>query len=66
LAAIYFSTPKDELERSSTNRDSIPNDEWKDGLDDILDTTPLRWRVSLIMILRNRKRREMKNHHHEN
>jgi hypothetical protein len=40
LAAIYFSIPQNELERSSTNNKSIPNDEGKKELNDILNNTP--------------------------
>jgi hypothetical protein len=40
LAAIYFSSPQNELERSSTNNKSIPNDEGKKELNDILNNTP--------------------------
>jgi hypothetical protein len=37
LATIYFNIPHNELERSLTNDESIPNDEGKKYLDDILN-----------------------------
>jgi hypothetical protein len=40
LAAIYFSIPQNEFERSSTNKKSTPNDEGKKELNDILNNTP--------------------------
>jgi hypothetical protein len=39
LSAIYFSIPHNELGRSLTNNESIPNEEGKTKLDDILNNT---------------------------
>jgi hypothetical protein len=39
LPAIYFNIPRNDLERSLTNNESIPNDEGKKELDDILNNS---------------------------
>ena len=40
LAAIYFSTPENELERSLLNYEDIPNDKEKEELDNYFDNAP--------------------------
>ena len=40
LAAIHFSTPQDELERSLINQEDLPNDEKREEIDDYLDSIP--------------------------
>jgi hypothetical protein len=40
LAAIYFSTPENELERSLINHDDIPDDQEKEELDNYFDNAP--------------------------
>ena len=40
LAAIYFSTPNNELEKSLMNYEDVPNDKEKEDLDDYFDNAP--------------------------
>jgi hypothetical protein len=39
MASVYLNIPQNELERSLTNNEPIPNDEGKKKLDDILNNT---------------------------
>ena len=39
-AAIHFSTPQDELERSLINWEELPKDEGREDIDDYLDSVP--------------------------
>ena len=41
LAAVYYSTPTDDLERSLVDNTDVPEDEEKEKLDDILNSTPI-------------------------
>ena len=40
LAAIHFSTPQDELERSLIDWEESPDDEARENIDDYLDSVP--------------------------